>query len=376
METYGVWVISNIMIIIMFVLAYYVNNASNNGIIFGVRIQKKYQKDEKIKVLDKEYKRLNIILFSIYTLIINILFAVFINSNEVILATITIVSIVGVLILDSIPFIIYYKKMKKLKKDNKWNYKSNNVVVVDTTLRKPRKNEKFKIINSKYFLLLFIFPIIMIVVTIFKYNSLPEIITVPNMTFKEIQKNTIKGALTIFQFPIAQIFMAGLFYFINNVIANSKVDLNSGSIETAVVRKKKFRRIGSIFMLITGIEIIALFSILQLAILYSFDITIINIVMISVLMLTMLIFMFVFIKIGQGGKNLGFDTEEDNLYKDDDDKWILGSIYFNKDDKAWMVEKRVGIGWTINFASPTGIIVSIATLVLIVVMVIVGIIVG
>lgn len=376
MDNYVAWGITNIFIIIMFVLAYYINKASNNGIIFGVRIPKKYQNDEKIKLLEKKYKRLNVIVFLIFTVIINILFAVFINSSEAILATITIVSIVVVLILDSIPYIIYYKKMRKLKKDNNWNYKSNNVVIVDTTLRKPKKNEKLKVLDSKYFLVLFIIPIIMIALTIYKYNTLPDLIVVPDMTFKEIEKNTIKGALTIFQFPLVQIFMVALFYFINKVIVNSKTDLNSGSIEAAVIRKKRFRRIGSIFMLITGIEIIGLFAILQLAILYSFDITVINIVMMSILMLTMTIFIFVFIKIGQGGKNLGFDTEEDTLYKDDDDKWILGSIYFNKNDKAWMVEKRVGIGWTINFASPTGIIIFVATLVLIAVMVILGIIVG
>ena len=32
--------------------------------------------------------------------------------------------------------------------------------------------------------------------------------------------------------------------------------------------------------------------------------------------------------------------------------WKLGVIYFNRDDPAVMVEKRSGIGYTVNFAHP------------------------
>ncbi len=33
--------------------------------------------------------------------------------------------------------------------------------------------------------------------------------------------------------------------------------------------------------------------------------------------------------------------------------WIAGAIYYNKSDPAVWVEKRVGIGWTLNFAHPS-----------------------
>jgi len=39
---------------------------------------------------------------------------------------------------------------------------------------------------------------------------------------------------------------------------------------------------------------------------------------------------------------------------DDDDKWILGSFYYNPDDRRLNVEKRMGIGGTINIAHPAG----------------------
>ena len=50
---------------------------------------------------------------------------------------------------------------------------------------------------------------------------------------------------------------------------------------------------------------------------------------------------------------------------------IAGLIYYNKDDPAVWVEKRVGVGWTLNFAQPTScimmillIVVSIAAMVM------------
>ena len=46
--------------------------------------------------------------------------------------------------------------------------------------------------------------------------------------------------------------------------------------------------------------------------------------------------------------------KEVTLLSDDDDNWIGGMIYYNPRDKRLNVEKRVGMGGTINFAHPMG----------------------
>ncbi len=46
--------------------------------------------------------------------------------------------------------------------------------------------------------------------------------------------------------------------------------------------------------------------------------------------------------------------KEMTLLSDDDDLWIAGSIYYNPRDKRLTVEKRVGVGATINAAHPVG----------------------
>jgi uncharacterized membrane protein len=35
-----------------------------------------------------------------------------------------------------------------------------------------------------------------------------------------------------------------------------------------------------------------------------------------------------------------------------DDRWIGGIFYLNPQDPALWVEKRLGIGWTLNFGNP------------------------
>ena len=46
--------------------------------------------------------------------------------------------------------------------------------------------------------------------------------------------------------------------------------------------------------------------------------------------------------------------KEANVVADDDDHWIMGMFYYNPEDKRLNVEKRVGIGATINMAHPAG----------------------
>ena len=42
-----------------------------------------------------------------------------------------------------------------------------------------------------------------------------------------------------------------------------------------------------------------------------------------------------------------------------------GIIYWNPDDKRIFVKKRWGIGWTINFGNPVGVLVLVAIVVVV-----------
>ncbi|QUC03411.1 DUF5808 domain-containing protein [Atopobium sp. oral taxon 416] len=44
----------------------------------------------------------------------------------------------------------------------------------------------------------------------------------------------------------------------------------------------------------------------------------------------------------------------EGFYVDEDDHWVFGLLYFNPDDSSLMVNDRVGVGTSINFARPAG----------------------
>jgi uncharacterized membrane protein len=56
------------------------------------------------------------------------------------------------------------------------------------------------------------------------------------------------------------------------------------------------------------------------------------------------------------GQPVGDQTEDGN--------WLLGVFYFNRDDPSVLIEKRFGIGYTLNFARPISWVIIIAVLLL------------
>lgn len=56
------------------------------------------------------------------------------------------------------------------------------------------------------------------------------------------------------------------------------------------------------------------------------------------------------------------------LLPEDDENWIWGMIYYNKNDSRFWVDKKVGIGFTSNMAKPGAIILDVAAILLVIVL--------
>jgi uncharacterized membrane protein len=69
------------------------------------------------------------------------------------------------------------------------------------------------------------------------------------------------------------------------------------------------------------------------------------------------------LRTGQGGARLGPPAETETATDRTDDRhWLLGAIYHNRSDPALFVERRFGIGWTLNVGNPRAILVLILIL--------------
>lgn len=73
------------------------------------------------------------------------------------------------------------------------------------------------------------------------------------------------------------------------------------------------------------------------------------------------------IKVGQSGSRLkGKAIDGTVINREDDRYWRAGMFYYNKEDASMFVEKRIGVGFTLNFARPLAIILFVGLLLFII----------
>lgn len=353
--------------IILYIQVFNLNRFSNNGIYFGIRVPLEYKDDKDILELEKIYKKQNIILILPIIILVNIIY--FLNMKMWLFLTYIFI-LIG--IINILP-IIYWIKMRNLKNKKGWKVLSKNVVIVETGLRQPQKNSRVKAVDTRYYLILLIIPLIISILTLINYNSIPQLIpvhyNVSGVVDKVVEKGTIAAYMNLAGIPFMLVLMIFFFMFINNITVKSKSDLFSGKIKETIEKKLLFKKYVSIFTWILALETLIIMAIPQICIIFNLSIEIMTIPMI-ILFISIVMFLVMSYYLGQGGRNIKTNEEGEENYRDDDDKYILGALYYNKKDPALMVEKRIGVGWTVNLAHPLGKIVMILPFIIIVGMII------
>jgi len=369
MDIIIIYILMIFLSIILFFQGLFVNRVSNNGIIFGVRVPVEFRKDEDIQKLEKEYKKIYIL--SVFPTIVIVNFLVYLYPKVYIFLLLTFLLI----FLTNLPVLIFWKRMIDLKKEKKWDKLGKNIVVVDTSIRKPKNKKDIKGIKNKTFLILLIVPIITLIITFISYDRIPDVFPT-HYNGKGIPdsfaiKNSFSGFIYLILLPIIQALMILFFMVINKFTINGKTDINSGSIREIREQRKVFKKYNSIFLFLLALEMIILFSFIQFCMIYGWSINIINGIFLTIIFASIIIFTIVTYKIGQGGKNIKVSNAEKEIYRDDDKYWILGSFYYNKKDPSLFIEKRIGIGWDVNIGNPIGMTIMIVPFVLIFIMIIV-----
>ncbi|MCR1951348.1 DUF5808 domain-containing protein [Clostridium sp. DSM 100503] len=355
--------------LISFFSGLYVNKLSNNGIIFGVRVPKEYEKDNDIIKLEKKYKKFYLIFSIPVILIINVIVFFY---PKVSLFTLLVLML---LVITNIPIFMYWKKMTRLKEEKGWRKLGKNVVVVDTSIRKPKKNDDFVGVRSKSYLLLLIIPAITLILTLLSYKEVPELFPIhynaQGIADSFVEKSGFQGFFYLALFPV--LIQVGMILFLlamNKFAINGKSEINSGTLEEIKKQRRIFKRFNSIFLFIIALEIIILFALMQFCTLYGWSINKVNIISLTVIFITVIVFLVISYKIGQGGKNIKIKSNDEEIYRDDDKCWVLGSFYYNKNDPSIFIEKRIGIGWDINLGNPIGMIIMVLPIILILIVII------
>lgn len=358
-----------ICLAIMSIMQIITPKLTRRDLFFGVRIPKEAIDSDDTKKIFKEYVRNNIIFGSLYIVLTGVLFYFVFMPVELVAL------IFGDVILVYVLYFISYKKTKVLKKEKQWDKLiKNNMVIIDTEFS---KNKNGKLVASKKW---FIIPIIMIIInfiiTYICYPGLPDKIPT-HWGFHGVDAWSAKSYTTVFIHPVMQCILLVLLYVSYLSIGMSKQQSSTNNTKNSLEKNKIFRYYSSMIMVITTIFVELMLSYLNYIALLLFKMNnVIMIVLVVLILSTAVVSVFIQVKFGQGGNKIklkGDDSIIEVEEKNDDKYWILGFLYYNKQDPALFVEKRFGVGWTVNFGSALGLALVLLPIILLIGLLIVSI---
>ncbi|KEI86730.1 membrane protein [Clostridium botulinum B2 267] len=342
---------------------------TRKDIFLGVRIPEEESEKMEIKDIYRSFVLWNIMISLPVIFLLSFIVYKFNNIGLFVLFT---------FIYIFISFLIYLKfnnDVKKLKSNKNWFKNKKQVIAIDTEFSSEDANKS--LISPWWFLI----PILIILITIFMnikaYPNLPNKVATHWDFNGNVNGYQNKSTFLIYQMPLMELFITSIFFLCYKIIGWSKKQISAVNPEESKTRNKLFRRILSIYITFSAIAMTIFLSIINFQIMKVIDINDKYMMYFSLIFTLSIIIATILlgVKVGQGGSNLKLNYKNDNknnfINKDDDDHWILGNtIYYNKEDPSLFIEKRFGIGWTINAGRPLGLIIYISLILIIIVSII------
>src|SRR5699024_4461545 len=192
-----------------------------------------------------------------------------------------------------------------------------------------------------------------IVYTFILYDDIPKDIPTHTSINGDVTFSN-KSPSILLMLPFIQLFLLLIMIGTHYVIKVAKQTINVANPIHSRNQNRTFRRYWSMFSILTSIGFVSLLSYMQLAMIHQTLFVYQNIVILVLIILLILSLIILTIRTGQGGSRIGAtESNPSNIIEvDEDEHWIFGQIYFNRNDPTVFVEKRFGIGWTVNFARP------------------------
>lgn len=346
----------------LLLIGYFMPDFVKKTLLFGVVIPEEASKSQEVIALKKAYKRNYGFSTLAFSIILN--FAAYHAQSVEYLN-------VGILILILNMTINYYhihNKAKKLKTEKGWTANKKQMVIVDTS---HRYHEKFPSVHWFWLpVSIFIFTLLF---TMIQYPHLSEQIPTRFDFSGQPIGYSSKNFGSVFSLTLTQAGMTGLFFFIYWTIKKVRPSISAARPKASALQNKIAKRYWVIYLLVTLTAMNLQFSFLQLNVLQIIKPSLaINLLIHGLgIGIPLVGVIFVAVKTGQSGSRIKVDAEEEVnnavIDREDDSLWKWGMIYYNPEDPSLFIEKRFGIGWTINCAHPGGKAIIVITVLAIVI---------
>ncbi|WP_068782765.1 DUF1648 domain-containing protein [Paenibacillus phocaensis] len=257
----------------------------------------------------------------------------------------------------------FYFRMKKMRATLPAVPSAPALIAVDTSFRRQKLA-----LSGKWFLIHVVLILASIALTISHYADIPDPVAMKFDFTGQVVSSAAKSYRVVLFPNVMQLIMTLLFWFVNWSIHHSKQQLQAADPERSLRQNAAFRRRWSVFTLSSSLAMVLMFSFMQINMIRPMDIGIVSLVSLAVPMFIVLFALVLSFTTGQGGSRIGrrpSAVRSGTAPVKDDRYWKLGSIYFNPQDPSLFVEKRSGIGWTLNFANPISWLTLLGILVVI-----------
>jgi len=238
----------------------------------------------------------------------------------------------------------------KLKKEEQWGAGQKERKVVDLQFR-----EHLKLLPNIYFIIPILFNMGLWIYGLSQYDNLPSQIPTHWGPNGEADAFAEKSWFSVSAMPLMVLIIQGMLLFFNAAMKQSGAKIQVRSKKRSREQQLAFRKYSSWLLFLVLITLTVLMGYLQLTIIHG-ELFSSSSTMFSTLAFVLVIFgavMFYTVKIGQSGSRIEMDHLDEPtdgvMDMDDDRHWKFGLIYVNREDPSLMVEKRFGVGWTMNF---------------------------
>lgn len=333
-------------------------------VIFGVSIPDRYIKDEMLTSYKRKYLS-SMLFISAALLVLYLLWAILSQPLEEHIVLFGMAIQLGILFISMTLYFHFHAKTSKRKKEQQWGENLKPVQMTDLLVR-----SKDEMLPWYLFALPMVITIGLIVYTAMQYHIMPEQIPThwgPNGKADAFTtKNPFSVHLNLIMLLILQILFLGT----NEATKRSGIKLSATNTNASRIRQLTLRKYSSWLTFVVSVLITALFSFFQLTTIHEglVDDAVLFAVPLIFLLVTLIGTIFFSVRVGTAGAHIENNAAGEIVDLDEDQYWKGGLFYFNKNDPSIFVEKRFGVGWTLNFANPKGyliIIVPIAVIILV-----------
>ncbi|MFJ7934898.1 DUF1648 domain-containing protein [Sporosarcina sp. NPDC096371] len=337
------------------------------NIAFGVTIPEGHTDNPMVASYKKMYSSI-ILIIGILSLIG---YAIWANGSTLSEEKIVLMGLAiqfGILFLNMALYLYFHAKTTHLKRINDWGADLKQVRIADLAVR-----TKDEMLPSYLYALPMLITIGLIVYTATQYGIMPDMIPTHWGPNGQPDAFSPKTPFSVIALPLILLVIQGMMLGTNVFTKRSGIRLNPAKGKTSQVQQLSFRKYTSWFLFMTSILITILMGFLHLTTIHEGlgNAAILFALPLGFLLIILLATAVYAFKIGQSGSRIDVSFEDDTVpgitAVDDDQYWKMGVFYVNKNDPSIFVEKRFGVGWTVNFGQPLGYLILIGPLVLILV---------